>query len=147
MPDETILEMKNITKDFPGVRALDDINFELRKGEIHALVGENGAGKSTLMSVLAGVHTDFSGTIVMDGRPVRFSNPKEAIVHGVGIIYQELDLVPEFSVGENIFLADEPPAKGFGKIGLLSRKTIFSETMRLLSSLGFDIDPRPKSAH
>ncbi len=78
MPGDTILEMKNITKDFPGVRALDDINFELRKGEIHALVGENGAGKSTLMSVLAGVHTDFVGTIVMDGKPVRLSNPKDA---------------------------------------------------------------------
>ncbi len=142
MPSETILEMRNITKDFPGVRALDDINFELRKGEIHALVGENGAGKSTLMSVLAGVHTDFAGSIIMDGNPVRFSNPKEAIKHGVGIIYQELDLVADFTVGENIFLADEPRVKGFGKIGVLSRKTIFSETKRLLSGLGFDIDPR-----
>jgi ABC-type sugar transport system ATPase subunit len=136
--------MKNITKDFPGVRALDHINFELRKGEIHALVGENGAGKTTLMSVLAGVHTDFMGAIVMDGRPVRFSNPKEAIIHGVGIIYQELDLVPEFSVGENIFLADELKAKGFSKIGILSRKKIFSETARILSDLGFEIDPRSK---
>ena len=144
MPGDTILEMKNITKDFPGVRALDDINFELRKGEIHALVGENGAGKSTLMSVLAGVHTDFLGTIIMDGKPVRLSNPKDAIKHGVGIIYQELDLVPEFSVGENIFLADEPRATGFSKIGILSRKTIFSETAHLLSELGFEIDPRSK---
>jgi len=108
------------------------------------LVGENGAGKSTLMSVLAGVHTDFMGTIIMDGQFVRFSNPKEAIEHGVGIIYQELDLIPEFSVGENIFLADEPRAKGFSKIGLLSRKTIFSETTRIISSLGFDIDPMAK---
>ena len=144
MPSEIILEMKNITKNFPGVRALDDINFELRKGEIHALVGENGAGKSTLMSVLAGVHTDFSGTIIMDGKPVKFSNPKDAIKHGVGIIYQELDLVPEFSVGENIFLADEPRAAGFNKIGILSRKTIFSETAHILSGLGFEIDPRSK---
>ena len=144
MPNETILKMKNITKDFPGVRALDDINFDLRKGEIHALVGENGAGKSTLMSVLAGVHTDFEGTIIMDGQPVRFTNPKEAIEHGVGIIYQELDLVPEFSVGENIFLADEPGVKGFGKLGVLNRKTIFFETSQLLSGLGFKIDPRAK---
>ena len=128
MAREIILEMKNISKDFPGVRALDDINFELTTGEIHALVGENGAGKSTLMALLAGVHTDFTGTIIMDGRPVRFANPKEAIEHGVGIIYQELDLVPEFSVGENIFLADEPRAKRFRRIGVLSRKKIFSET-------------------
>lgn len=144
MPSETILEMKNITKVFPGVKALDDINFELLKGEIHALVGENGAGKSTLMSVLAGVHTDFEGMIIMDGEPVRFSNPKEAIKHGVGIIYQELDLVPEFTVGENIFLADEPGIKSLGKLGVLSRKKIYSETARLLSGLGFEIDPRAK---
>jgi len=136
--------MKNITKDFPGVRALDNINFELRKGEIHALVGENGAGKSTLMSLLAGVHTDFTGEIIMDGQSVRFSNPKEAIVHGVGIIYQELDLIPEFSVGENIFLADEPRVNGFRKIGVLSRKKIFSETTLILSRLGFEMNPRSK---
>ncbi len=144
MPGETILEMKNITKDFPGVRALDDINFELRKGEIHALVGENGAGKSTLMSLLAGVHTDFKGTIIMNGRPVRFSNPKEAIKHGVGIIYQELDLIPEFSVGENIIMAEDPRATAISKIGVLSRKVIFSETTRLLAGLGFEMDPRSK---
>jgi len=144
VPSETILEMKNITKDFPGVRALDDINFELRKGEIHALVGENGAGKSTLMSLLAGVHTDFTGEIIMDGQSVRFSNPKEAIVHGVGIIYQELDLIPEFSVGENIFLANEPRVNGFRKIGVLSRKKIFSETTLILSRLGFEMNPRSK---
>lgn len=144
MAREIILEMKNISKDFPGVRALDDINFELTTGEIHALVGENGAGKSTLMSLLAGVHSDFRGTIKMNGRPVRFANPKEAIEHGVGIIYQELDLVPEFSVGENIFLADEPRVKNFFNIGVLSRKRIFSETARILSDLGFDIDPRAR---
>ena len=144
MSNDLLLEMKHITKDFPGVRALDDINFELRKGEIHALVGENGAGKSTLMSVLAGVHADFLGTIMMDGNPVNFSNPKEAIKHGVGIIYQELDLVPEFSVGENIFLADEPGISGFRKIGLLSRREIFSQTRHILSDLGFEIDPRSK---
>ena len=108
MPSEIILEMKNITKDFPGVWALDDINFELRKGEIHALVGENGAGKSTLMSVLSGVHTDFLGTIIMDGRPVRLSNPKDAIEHGVGIIYQELDLIPYMTLAEKIALGREP---------------------------------------
>ena len=144
MPYKTILKMKNITKDFPGVRALDDINFELREGEIHALVGENGAGKSTLMAVLAGVYSDFRGTIIMDGKTVRFSNPKEAIRHGLGIIYQELDLVSEFSVGENIYLADEPKIRGIGRIGLLSRKRIYAETRRILTGLGFDIDPEAK---
>ena len=98
MAREIILGMKNITKDFPGVRALDDINFELATWEIHALVGENGAGKSTLMSVLAGVHTDFMGTIIMDGRPVRFANPKEAIENGIGIIYQENGYISDYKI-------------------------------------------------
>jgi ribose transport system ATP-binding protein len=80
----------------------------------------------------------------MDGKPVRLAGPKDAIKHGVGIIYQELDLVPEFSVGENIFLADEPRAAGLSKIGILSRKTIFTETAHILSGLGFEIDPRSK---
>ena len=144
MSNETILEMKNITKDFPGVRALDNINFELKQGEVMALVGENGAGKSTLMAVLGGVHTDYKGQIILNNETIKFSNPKEAIKQGIGIIYQELDLVPEFSVGENIFLADEPSSSRLGGAGILSRKAIFSETWKLLHDYGFDIDPRAK---
>jgi ribose transport system ATP-binding protein len=141
---ETLLEMKNITKDFPGVRALDDISFQLKSGEVHALVGENGAGKSTLMKVLGGVYTDYRGEIYLNGEVLKFSNPKEAIGRGIGIIYQELDLVAEFSVGENIFLGSEPAHNTFGNYGFLSRSRIFSETQSLLDDLGFELPVQAK---
>jgi ribose transport system ATP-binding protein len=137
-----LLEMKSIVKDFPGVRALDHINFELKRGEVHALVGEKSG--TTLMSVLGGVHTDYQGQIFLDGRLLRFSNPKEAITQGIGIIYQELDLVPEFSVGENIVLGTEPTGKRLGGFGLMSRRRIFAETKKLLTDLGFHIAPHVK---
>ena len=140
---ETLLEMKHITKDFPGVRALDDINFQLARGEVHALVGENGAGKSTLMLILGGVHSDYQGQIVLDGQVIKFSNPREAMNQGIGIIYQELDLVSEFSVAENIFLGHESEAGSNGG-RLLDRKKIFTETQKLLDDLGFDIPPEAK---
>ena len=136
---ESLLEMKNITKDFPGVRALDDISFQLKSGEVHALVGENGAGKSTLMKVLGGVYSDYRGEIYLNGEVLKFSSPKEAIGRGIGIIYQELDLVAEFSVGENIFLGSEPALSTFGNRGFLSRSKIFSETQSLLDDLGFEL--------
>ena len=144
MQNDILLEMKNITKDFPGVRALDRIDFDLKRGEVHALVGENGAGKSTLMLVLSGVHTDYKGEIILDGKTLKFSSPKEAIRQGIGIIYQELDLAPEFSVGENIFLGDEASAKGHSKSPILSRKAIFAETDRLFRDFGFDLSPQAK---
>ncbi|UCF94926.1 MAG: sugar ABC transporter ATP-binding protein, partial [Desulfobacterales bacterium] len=102
----------------------------------------NGAGKSTLMLVLGGVHTDYRGAMFLDGQILKFSNPKEAITQGIGIIYQELDLVPEFSVGENILLGYEPAAKTLGGVGLLSRRRIFSETQKLLDDLGFNLRPQ-----
>jgi ribose transport system ATP-binding protein len=141
---ETLLRMNNITKDFPGVRALNNISFSLHKGEVHALVGENGAGKSTLMLILGGVHTDYQGAILLNGQLLKFSNPKEAIALGIGIIYQELDLAPEFSVGENIFLGYELFAKKFGLIKYISRQSIFAETKKILDDLGFDITPQAK---
>jgi D-xylose transport system ATP-binding protein len=136
--------MNNITKDFPGVRALNNISFSLHKGEVHALVGENGAGKSTLMLILGGVHTDYQGSILLTGQLLKFSNPKEAIAQGIGIIYQELDLAPEFSVGENIFLGYELFAKKFRLIKYISRQSIFAETKKILDNLGFDITPQAK---
>ena len=144
MQNDILLEMRNITKDFPGVRALDRIDFDLKRGEVHALVGENGAGKSTLMMVLSGVHTDYKGEIILNGKTLKFSSPKEAIRQGIGIIYQELDLVPEFSVGENIFLGDEASAQGRPKSPVLSRKAVFTETERLFSDFGFDLSPQAK---
>lgn len=107
--DDTILEMRNITKLFPGVRALDDVSFSVRRGEIHALVGENGAGKSTLMNVLGGVypHGTYSGQLVFDGEECSFRTIHDCEKMGIVIIHQELALIPYLSIGENIFLGNE----------------------------------------
>src|SRR6267143_6351909 len=105
-----LLEMKGITKSFPGVRALDGVSFDLNKGEIHALVGENGAGKSTLIKILAGVypHPEYGGEITLDGSEHRFANVRDAERARIAVIYQELSLVKDVSVAENIFLGREP---------------------------------------
>jgi putative multiple sugar transport system ATP-binding protein len=109
MNDVPILEMKNITKEFPGVKALDDVTFSVKRGEIHCLVGENGAGKSTLMKVLSGVYPfgQYEGDIVFDGEDQRFNNIRDSEQTGISIIYQELALVPELTIYENIFLGNE----------------------------------------
>lgn len=135
------LEMKHITKDFSGVRALDDVSIKVRKGEIHALCGENGAGKSTLMKVLSGVYdyNSFSGEIDINGQMVKFRNTKDSEAKGIAIIHQELNLVPEFSIVENIFLGRE-----LSKFGLLSSESMFAESMRLLDLVGLHISPDRK---
>ncbi|MCA9943309.1 MAG: ATP-binding cassette domain-containing protein [Anaerolineales bacterium] len=109
MSDTPILEMKNITKEFPGVKALDDVSFQVAEGEIHCLVGENGAGKSTLMKILSGVypHGEYSGDIIFRGVQQQFSGIRDSERTGIGIIYQELALVPEMTVYENIFMGHE----------------------------------------
>src|SRR5438105_11827811 len=112
----SLLEMKNITKTFPGVRALDGVNFDLCQGEIHALVGENGAGKSTLIKILAGVYPypEYGGRIFLNGSERRFANVRESEKAQIAVIYQELSLVKDMSVAENIFLGREP--RRFGMI-------------------------------
>ena len=130
---EVVLEMKNIVKDFPGVRALNDVNFEARSGELLALMGENGAGKSTLMKVLSGVwpYPSYEGDIYLRGELKRFYNTKEAEAAGIAIIYQELNLIPELTVAENIFL-DRQMTNTFGAIHW---SKLFAETQRLLDEL------------
>ena len=109
-----ILEMKNISKSFPGVKALKDVTFQVGRGEIHCLVGENGAGKSTLMKVLSGLypHGSYEGDILFDGQVQKFKSIADSEKSGIGIIYQELALVPEMTVYENILLGHEI-VKGF----------------------------------
>jgi len=111
-----LLEMRDITKIFPGVKALDGVSFDLYAGEIHALVGENGAGKSTLMKVLGGVypHPQYGGEILLDGQPRQFTGIRDAEEAGIAVIFQELSLIKELTIGENIFLGREP--RRFGVI-------------------------------
>jgi len=137
---EEILEMNNIIKDFPGVRALDHVNFKLEKAEIIALVGENGAGKSTLMNVLSGVwpYPTYEGDIYLDDEIVRFENTREAEEAGIGIIHQELNLLPDLSVAENIFLDRQP----LNKFGGIKWNEIYHEAAKVLTRLNMDIDPR-----
>src|SRR5688500_9591669 len=108
------LELRAITKEFPGVRALDGVSFALEAGQVHALCGENGAGKSTLIKVLSGYHPagTYGGEILLDGQPVQFRNIREAEHHGIALIAQELALVPELSVAENVMLGREPSRHG-----------------------------------
>ncbi|MGC9003172.1 MAG: sugar ABC transporter ATP-binding protein [bacterium] len=133
-----VLEMKGITKQFPGVLALDNVNFEVERGEVHALVGENGAGKSTLLKILAGALTMDKGEILINGKPIRFHSPLDAIQAGIAVIYQEFNLVPYLSAGENIFLGREP--RRFN--GFVDFKKLHSDAQRILDRIGANFSSR-----
>ena len=105
---EVVVSMKKIQKSFPGVHALDDAQIELKKGEVHGLIGENGAGKSTLMKVLTGIYERDSGTVVVKGREVDYKTPGDALEDGISMIHQELNLMPHLTVADNIFIGREP---------------------------------------
>ncbi|MFD2044791.1 multiple monosaccharide ABC transporter ATP-binding protein [Ornithinibacillus salinisoli] len=138
---ETILEMKGITKTFPGVKALDDVNFKVKTGEIHALIGENGAGKSTLMKVLSGVHPygTYDGSIFFQDKECQFKNINESEELGIVIIHQELALIPELSIAENIFLGNEQ-----ARNGIINWNETIVETRKLLDKVGLKLDPQEK---
>jgi ribose transport system ATP-binding protein len=103
-----LIEVRGLHKAFSGVPVLEGVDFELRAGEVHALMGENGAGKSTLMKILAGIHARDSGTIELDGQPVEIASPRAAQALGIGIVHQELNLMPHLSAAQNIFIGREP---------------------------------------
>ena len=105
MSNAPLLEMKNITKEFPGVKALDNVSFSVAKQEIHCLVGENGAGKSTLIKIMTGIHRPDQGEILLDGQSVQIHNSQEAQTHGIAAIYQEPMVFPDLNVAENIFIS------------------------------------------
>src|SRR5258706_2530549 len=134
----SLLEMKAITKAFPGVRALDGVSFDLSEGEIHALVGENGAGKSTLIKILAGVypHPEYGGGVFLDGAERRFANVRDSEKAQIAVTYQELSLVKDMSVAENIFLGREPR-----RFGIINWERLYSGAQKLLDDLHLPIDP------
>src|SRR3954462_771440 len=136
---DNILEMRSITKTFPGVKALENVNLNVHRGEIHAICGENGAGKSTLMKVLSGVYPTgtYDGEIVFDGQPVRFNGIRDSEHVGIVIIHQELALVPYLSIAENLFLGNERR----GRSGLIDWNLANAEAAKLLAEVGLDENP------
>lgn len=133
------IRFQEVCKQFPGVRALDDVSFEVAPGSVHALCGENGAGKSTLLKILSGAYRADSGTIFLGEDPVHFNAPHEALQAGVAVIYQELHLAPDLSVAENIFLGHLP-----NDMGIVRRGELFAKTRAQLKHIGVDIDPSVK---
>ena len=138
---EALVEMEGISKDFPGVHALDDCRFELRSGEVHALVGENGAGKSTLMKILAGVYHRDAGQIRVKGQPVEIDSPRAAQRLGISIIHQELNLMPHLTVAQNIFIGREPRAT---PAFVLDENELNAQAAALFETLHLVLDPRMK---
>ena len=139
----SLLEVKNVSKSFPGVKALDNVNITLGRGEVHALLGENGAGKSTLMKILCGIYQPDAGNIFIDGKQQHFHNYRDAIACGVGIIFQEFSLIPYLNAYENIFLNREK----VNRFGLLDHKAMRREALRIFKDLGVTLDPDEQICH
>ena len=139
-PTEVKLELRNISKAFVGVQALDNVSFSLKKGTTHVLCGENGAGKSTLMKIINGVYKQDAGVILIDGKEVNIKNPMDARSHGIAMIHQELSYVPDLTLEENIILGDWPTAKG----GMINWKQIRKRTEELLQRENLQYDPTQK---
>jgi ribose transport system ATP-binding protein len=138
--DKPLLELIGISKSFGGVQALRDVDFALYPGEIHGLVGENGAGKSTMMKIIAGVHHGYDGTMKIDGREVHFRSARDALDAGIGMVHQELSIVPDLTVAENVFLGVQPVTA----IGTVDWARMVRESRKHLSGLGIDVDPRTR---
>ena len=134
MGENVVLTMRDISKTFPGVKALQHVDFTLRKSEIHALMGENGAGKSTLIKVLTGVHEFQSGEIKIEGRAVINKSPQDAQNNGISTVYQEVNLCPNLTVAENLFIGREPR-----KMGMIDWKTMNRKSEELLRELDIDV--------
>ncbi len=138
MDQNIILKMNRIRKTFPGVVALDNVNFELYEGEVHVLLGENGAGKSTLVKILSGAYNKTDGEIFFKNQKIEIENPKRSQQLGIAIIYQELNLVRHLTAGENIFLGREP----VNRYGIINQKKLYRDAQKILDDLGVKISAR-----
>ena len=134
---KALLQLTGIAKEFPGTKALKGVDFSLYAGEVHALIGENGAGKSTLIKIIAGLYQQDAGTIQVEGKAVEFHSPADSLEHRIKVVYQELDLVPDLSIAENVFLGNLPK-KALRRVDW---QALYSRTSELLLDLGLDIDP------
>lgn len=138
-----MLEMNEIYKSFPGVQALDNVTIKVRPGTVHALMGENGAGKSTLMKCLFGIYKMDAGEIIFQGKPVKIANADDALRKGIAMVHQELQPIPERSIGENIFCG-RYPVKSFGPVRMVDHKKMYTEAERLLEEVRMPYNPRKK---
>ena len=136
----SLLEMRGITKYFPGVKALDRVDFELNRGEILAVIGENGAGKSTLVKVLGGIHLPELGTIRLDGQEVSIDSVQTATKLGISFVHQELNLSDNLDIATNVFLGREPREKSF--LRLIDRKKLYKDTEEILQRIDMNYSPR-----
>ena len=137
MPSDYVIELRDVNKSFPGVKALSGVNLAVKKGEVHALVGENGAGKSTLIKVITGFHKMDSGVMLIDGEPVEFASPHESIEAGIACIYQELSIVPQLDVAKNIFLGNWPE-----KGRLIDRQALYKKAEEILQRVSLNVKPQ-----
>ena len=136
-PDGCLLEATHISKRFPGVAALDDVSLRVRRGTVHALIGENGAGKSTLMKIIAGIVPADAGELRLGGRTLRLESPRQALASGIAMIHQELNLMPSMSIAENIWIGREP----VNAFGMIDHRELDRRTRALLERLRIDLDP------
>ena len=139
---EYVLEMTGVSKVFPGVKALDNVQLKLRPGKVHALMGENGAGKSTLMKCMFGIYKMDAGQILMDGQPVTINDPMDALSKGIAMVHQELQPIPARTVGENIFLGRYPMKKALGFIPMVDHAKMYADTADLLKRVRMNCDPK-----
>ncbi len=141
---EFVLEMRDVCKSFPGVKALNHVQLQLRPGKVHALMGENGAGKSTLMKCMFGIYKMDEGQILIDGEPVQIKDPMDALQKGIAMVHQELQPIPARTVGENIFLGRYPMKKALGFIPIVDHKKMYADTADLLKKVRMNFDPKQK---
>ena len=132
---DDVLTIRGLTKQFPGTLALDDVSFSVRRGEIHALLGENGAGKSTLIKCVCGAYTATAGEIAIDGKPVSIATPADATAAGIAVVHQHMNLVPTLSVAENLHLGERLPKRG----GLLHWRQVHQRARAVLDRVGVDV--------